>query len=315
MKSTRHAATRAVTAGTFLWSALALAWGGPVAYAQDNVGAAPPPPGGPQVVQDQPADPPAPIPSTAPMTAAPFVAPASGGTGGGGAGRRSGTAAATSNGPLTGYSYGDHDSPEVQAVLAGHQRYTTPGAPTGHVRHASAKSGNWAVATYPGFTMRDDGGSRVFVQLTRPVTVEEHRAAGEITYLLKGAHVTERNNENALVTVHFNTPVSRARLRPVGGGLALTIELRGAAQPTYKVEGADGGSRLVIDFPEGHFLDESGEPMRAARGQALAGDGTYGNDLQRPVRSRSARRGAHRGVAAPHPPDTSGMSDTTDTNP
>ena len=45
------------------------------------------------------------------------------------------------------------------------------------------------------------GGSRVFVQLTHAVPVEEHKAAGEVTYILKGAHVVERNNENALVTI------------------------------------------------------------------------------------------------------------------
>jgi hypothetical protein len=48
------------------------------------------------------------------------------------------------------------------------------------------------------------------------VPVEEHKARGSITYVLKNAGARVWNNTNALVTVHFNTPVSRARLVPRG---------------------------------------------------------------------------------------------------
>jgi hypothetical protein len=313
MKRNRRAAALAGTMTVLLAAAVS----GGTAYAQDNAGAAAPPPGGPTMVQDAPADSPNQTPGAAPANTAAAAGSAtgasapSGGTGTGGPGGHKG------GGQLSGYSYGTHDSPEVQAILAGHRSSgggaAAPRPPHGH-RNAKATTG--AVATYPGFAMRDDGGSRVFVQLTKAVPVEEHKAAGQITYVLKGAHVTERNNENALVTVHFNTPVSRARLRPVGHDLALTIELRGAASPTYKVEGGtDGGSRLVVDFPEGQFLDNDGEPLRAAGSQVyLDGQSPTGRSASR---AGGARRGGGRRGGGGHPsaPSSSGMSDTTDSTP
>ena len=298
-------------AGTFVWALAGSMTMASRAHAQSNGGGAPPP-GGPTVVQDAPADSPSAAPGSGSSTTtdstaggATTTSTMSSGSQGGQGGRGNGKPAG--GGQLSGYSYGSHDSPEVQAILAGHNR--GGGAPARMAHHAvKSKVVAGSVATYPGFAMRDDGGSRVFVQLTKAVPVEEHRAAGQITYLLKGAHVTERNNENALVTVHFNTPVSRARLRPVGHDLALTIELRGAASPTYKMEGADGGSRLVIDFPEGQFLDNDGEPMRTARAQAFAGDANG--------KVKSPRRGSrHAGAPRPPTPDSSGMSDTTDSTP
>jgi hypothetical protein len=116
------------------------------------------------------------------------------------------------------------------------------------------------VATLPGFEMTGDGGSRLFVQLTQTVSVEEKRAAGAVTYVLKGAHVLKHNNQNALVTVHFNTPVSRARLVPRGNDLLFVVEMRASVQPTWKLEPAkDNSAVLAIDFPKGDFLP-SGPP-------------------------------------------------------
>lgn len=103
--------------------------------------------------------------------------------------------------------------------------------------------------------MLPEGGSRLFVQLTSNVQVAEKSVAGGITYVLKGVHVAKRNNENALVTVHFNTPVSRARLLPAGGDLHFVVDLRQNVKPTWKlVPAKDGASVLEIDFPGGDYL-------------------------------------------------------------
>lgn len=103
--------------------------------------------------------------------------------------------------------------------------------------------------------MLADGSSRFFVQLTQTVQVEEKKAAGTVTYVLKGAHVALRNNENALVTVHFNTPVTSARLIPVHEGLAFILSLRANVAPTYKTVAAkDGSSILEIDFAKGSYV-------------------------------------------------------------
>lgn len=136
-----------------------------------------------------------------------------------------------------GYAYGDKPAPRSRPVK-------------GVKPHAKGP-----VATYPGFQTLEDGGTRVFVQLTEPVQVEERKAKGSLTYVLKGAHVAKRNNTNALVTVHFDTPVSRARLVPAGNDLHFVVELRAAATPAWSVkEGPEKSSMLVVDFPKGDYL-------------------------------------------------------------
>ncbi len=145
--------------------------------------------------------------------------------------------------PATGYGYGG--TPAARGP-----------APRTTVHRARAKP-SFPVATYPGFEMLADGGSRMFVQLTKSVAVEEKRAAGSITYVLKGAHVVQRNNRNALVTVHFNTPAARARLVPVGNDVHFIVEMRANVEPHWKVDAAkDNTALLNIDFPKGEFLGD-----------------------------------------------------------
>jgi hypothetical protein len=121
----------------------------------------------------------------------------------------------------------------------------------------------------PGFEQTPDGGSRLFVQLSQPVKVEERRAQGSVTYILKGASPRVWNNTNALVTVHFNTPVSRARLVPMGQDLHFIVELRSAVSPTWKLdESQDKTATLAIDFPKGDYLTGSVPSETAASSPA-----------------------------------------------
>ncbi len=138
--------------------------------------------------------------------------------------------------PAAGYAFSDKPAPQRRArTLKKH------------------KAG--PIATFPGFEQLPDGGSRVFVTLSSQVPVEERKAQGSVTYVLKGAHVQLHNNTNALVTVHFNTPVSRAKLVPSGNDLLLVIDLRAAAQPTWKMnEAQDKTAMLQVDFPKGDYL-------------------------------------------------------------
>ena len=144
--------------------------------------------------------------------------------------------------PATGYGYSDHK-------------------PTGHLvvrsgaRHPHHVVQAGPVATLPGFEMLPEGGSRLFVELTQQVRIDEHHARGKLVYVLHGARVSVRNNENPLVTVHFNTPVTRARLVPVGHDLHFIVDLRAAATPTWKANaGKEGSFVLTIDFPKGSYL-------------------------------------------------------------
>lgn len=147
--------------------------------------------------------------------------------------------------PATGYGW---SSPKPQKGLV-----VRSGAR--HVHRPAAHAPSGPIATLPGFEMLPEGGSRLFVELTKPVQVDERKARGKLTYVLHGAHVAVRNNENPLVTVHFNTPVTRARLVPVGNDLHFVIDLRADATPTWKGSpGKEGSFVLTIDFPKGSYI-------------------------------------------------------------
>ncbi len=127
------------------------------------------------------------------------------------------------------------------------------------------------VATLPGFEMLPEGGSRLFVEISEPVGVEEKKTSRTLKYVLKGAHIVHRNNENALVTVHFNTPVARARLLPSGRDLVFAVDLRAEAVPAWKVVNVnDGSATLQIDFPKGNFL-----PPREGNDAATSGESAH----------------------------------------
>jgi hypothetical protein len=179
---------------------------------------------------------------------------AQGGSSGSGAANAPSASASASDAPpprpMAGYSYSDpkkgqaRPSPQSTPVVK-------------HTPQASAKA-TGPIATLPGFETLGDGSTRVFVQLTQSVPVEERKAKGSLTYVLKGAHVTIHNNTNPLVTVHFNTPVTQARLKPSGADLLLLIDLRAATSPAWKMTTAkDNTAILQIDFPKGTFLPEA----------------------------------------------------------
>jgi len=141
--------------------------------------------------------------------------------------------------PATGYGWSDPKKP-ARATTAGRISHRKSDAPE---------------ATLPGFETLADGSSRLFVELTKPVKYETKTGKGTITYVLKGAYVGRRNNYNPLVTVHFNTPVSSARLVPHGSDLWFVVSLRASAQPTVAFDATkDGGSMLRVEFPKGNYL-------------------------------------------------------------
>jgi hypothetical protein len=110
-------------------------------------------------------------------------------------------------------------------------------------------------AILPGFETLADGSTRLFVELSRPVEYVAKPAQGTLTFVLKGAHVDRRNNYNPLVTVHFNTPVSSARLVPHGRDLWFVVDLRARVSPSVTMDAAkDGGAMLRIEFPKGDYL-------------------------------------------------------------
>jgi hypothetical protein len=160
----------------------------------------------------------------------------------------SGAASAAPVIPATGYGW----STTPRRRNGGHVR---PHAPLARA-HSSTPD-----AILPGFETLADGSTRLFVLMSQPVKYEAKPAQGELTYVLKGAHVDKRNNYNPLVTVHFNTPVTSARLVPHGADLWFVVDLRSNATPTVTMDAAkDGGAMLRIEFPKGDYLPAADMP-------------------------------------------------------
>lgn len=181
--------------------------------------------------------------------------------------------------PMAGYAYGDKNGGD-KVVVRSAPRARRAG-PTG------------PAVNMPGFEPLADGGSRLFVQVSQSVPVEERKTAGSITYVLKGASPRVWNNTNALVTVHFNTPVSRARLVPQGKDLLFIVELRAGATPTWKMSDApDRGAMLAIDFPKGDYLDANGQPLQVT---------APAPETKTPKKPARAARSAGGGGAGPKP--------------
>ncbi len=137
------------------------------------------------------------------------------------------------------------------------------------------------IAQWPGFRLTDDGGSEVMVEFSQtPTAPTEHVAAGSVTYVFKGAHVSKHNNQNPLLTVHFNTPVASARLVPKKGELHLVVDLRANATASSGLRASsDGdGQQFFVKFPSGTWLPKGAEndPMPPAPTQKLKakGEGT-----------------------------------------
>lgn len=143
-----------------------------------------------------------------------------------------------------------------------------------------AKANAQIVAQWPGFRMTEDGGSEVMVEFSKAVAPPTRfEAAGTVTYVFKGAIVLKHNNQNPLLTGHFNTPVVSARLVPKKGELHLVIDLRAAAAAgaaSGMRAGSDPGTmQFYAKFPAGSYVpkDADDEPMLGPSSVKLKGTG------------------------------------------
>lgn len=127
-----------------------------------------------------------------------------------------------------------------------------------------------AVVTWPGFQMRKDGGSRVFLQLSAPVDVAYETRPDKVILDLQGARIAGRNNRHHLDTRFFNTPVLRATLKRDKGVTTLEVALRSPAQPRISNQPSKSGYHfLYIDFPKGDYLPKAA-PKAPAGGEGAA---------------------------------------------
>jgi hypothetical protein len=156
-------------------------------------------------------------------------------------------------------------------------------------RAAAASTASPSGTVIPGFETLADGSSRVFVQMPKPAQYTTRVAKGAITYILKGLHVDRRNNLNALVTVHFNTPVTSARLVPHGSDLWFIVDLRADVQPTVAMDATkDGGAMLRVEFPKGDYLAGAPSPAASAPASSAAPAAPAASPAAAPAPSSSA---------------------------
>jgi hypothetical protein len=118
-----------------------------------------------------------------------------------------------------------------------------------------AKSETKAMITWPGFQMRQDGTSRVFIQSTTALTPQPSAAGPRFSVHLPGAKVAGNTNKLPLETRFFNTPVSRVNLEVQRDGVTLVLDLRAEVSPIVSSErGPTGYYFLYIDLPKGSYV-------------------------------------------------------------
>ncbi len=120
------------------------------------------------------------------------------------------------------------------------------------IEELKGKEGTWV--TWPGFLMRDELGSRFFIQSTVPLEFTVVTKKNKITIQIKNAKVFLRNNSNPLVTTHFNTPVKRAYLKRRGKNVDVVLEMKTEVIPTVTQSAVgDGYHYMFIDFAPGTY--------------------------------------------------------------
>ncbi|HKP58851.1 MAG TPA: AMIN domain-containing protein [Polyangiales bacterium] len=109
--------------------------------------------------------------------------------------------------------------------------------------------------TWPGFQMRQDGTSRVFIQSTGALTPQPSAAPAKFSVYLPGAKVAGNTNRLPLETRFFNTPVARVNIDVQKEGVTLVLDMRADISPVVSSErGPTGYYFLYIDLPKGQYV-------------------------------------------------------------
>ena len=85
----------------------------------------------------------------------------------------------------------------------------------------------------------------MWLRVSQPVIVTRKRVKNRLRYFMPGAQVGVYNNTNPLVTKHFNSPISWARLHPVRGGAELVVQLRESVEARHTTTSEPGGTMLL----------------------------------------------------------------------
>jgi|GEM_PF-2794437 len=165
-----------------------------------------------------------------------------------------------------------NERPGQSGGTPGHASGTYAGVVPGTAKQAppaakAAKASNGPTITWPGFQMRPDGSSRVFIQSTAPLEPKVLTSAGtKFELQLPRARVAAKTNRLPLDTRFFNTPVTKVSVSSASAGAVVQVELRAAVTPTVTSEpGPTGYFFTYIELPKGDYLAKPGvAPVSAA---------------------------------------------------
>ncbi|QQR89233.1 MAG: hypothetical protein IPJ88_13605 [Myxococcales bacterium] len=114
-----------------------------------------------------------------------------------------------------------------------------------------AKPGRPVKATWPGFQMRKDGSSRLFLQLTGPTDTNLLQTNAGFDVHIKSAKIQGKNTRRKLDTRFFDTPMVEARLVKKKNDLYLKVIEREKVMPKLSTElNKEGYYYLYLDFPK-----------------------------------------------------------------
>jgi hypothetical protein len=152
--------------------------------------------------------------------------------------------------------------------------------------------------TWPGFQMRADGKSSVFVQSTVPLSVQPIKGERKWTVELGEVRV-EGTNRLPLDTHFFNSPVTRVALARVGRKTMLELTMRADVEPRVSVvDGKNGYHFLSLEFPAGQYL-----PTASAKPAAPpAGEGAPTAEYVPSLDAPRERLSVQAAVGAPEAP-------------
>jgi hypothetical protein len=202
--------------------------------------------------------------------------------------------------------------PEDNATTSGHSGGAyggvVPGAPNKLRKPAPAGKGP-ATITWPGFQMRPDGSSRVFIQSTKAILPKLlPTAAGKFELQLPGARIAEKTNRLPLDTRFFNTPVTKVSVTAASSGAVVQLDMRAAITPQVNSEqGPSGYYFTYIELPKGEYL----KGTTSTRTSTAAGDRSVPT-LQMPApASKVIGKAAASGNASAQPHAASARSEAS----
>ena len=123
----------------------------------------------------------------------------------------------------------------------------------------------FSVVGSPSFQMLRDGSSKLVVQIEGQPSVARIDEQRTLTIVLTNSKVPVRNNRNSLLTYHFNTALSEARLVQFKNDVYLRIDLRASVTPNVRLIEIVAGKVAMLEvlFPKGEYSSEiPSEPRR-----------------------------------------------------